>query len=265
MKLKRLLYLLLFLTSISCSQYQKVLKSTDLDFKFAKAKEYYNEQNYNKAFPLFDELLSLYRGTSKAEEVYYYYASTTFHRKDYILAAYHYKNFTKTFPASVYSDECAFQVGYCYYLEAPGYSLDQTYTYKAMNEIQLYVNTHPNSIRLQECNEIIIELRRRLERKSFEKAQLYFKTEHFQSAVVAYNNTLNDFPDTKYLEEALYYRLIASYKLAENSIETKSLQRFIESQTAYFDYINKFPGGEKAEDANLLYEEIRKQINNYKF
>lgn len=258
--LRNFAFILLLVLGAACSEYQKVLKSTDMDFKYNKAVEYYEDEKYNKAYPIFDELLTAFRGTQKAADVYFYFAYTSFHLRDYILAAYHFKNFSKTFPQHEKSEEAAFMVAYCYFLESPSYSLDQTYTFKAINEIQLFVNTHPNSEKLFQCNDMIRELRAKLERKSFEKAEQYFKTEYYQAAVVAFNNTLNDFPDTQYREEALYYRLVAAYKLAENSIESKKLQRFIESQTAYFEFIESFPRSDYAQDAVRLYADIQNQI-----
>ncbi len=248
-----------------CSEYQKVLKSTNLEYKLKKAIEYYEDEKYNKAYPLFDELLTLYRGTPKAQDVYYYYAYTNYHIGDYILAAYHFKNFYKTFPGYAKAEEAAFMVGYCYNLESPPYSLDQSYTYKAINELQLFVNTHPESEKLSECNKLISELRAKLEKKSFEKAKLYYETEYYMSAVVAFNNTLNDFPDTEFREEALFLRLQSAYKLADNSIEGKKLQRFIEAQTAYFDFVETYPESPKNEKANEIYGEIQgiiKQLRN---
>lgn len=259
----RILVTITALVALSaCSRYQKVLKSTDLDLKFKAAVEYYEDEKYNKAYPLFDELLTLYRGTQKAQDVYYYFAFTNYHLKDYLLAAYHFKNFYKTFPNSPYAEECAFMVGYCYYLESPVYSLDQTYTYKAINELQLFVNTHRQSTKLPECNEYIQELREKLERKSYERANLFYKTEYYQAAVVAFNATLNDFPDTQYREEVLFSRLKATYELAVNSIESKKLQRFIESKTAYFEFIETYPNSENAEDAQEMYAKIKQQIIN---
>lgn len=259
---RRILILLVVTLSLSsCGEYQKVLKSTNAEYKFNKAVEYYNDGQYNRAYPLFDELLAIYRGSAKAEQVYYYYAQTNFQLKDYILAAYHFKNFQKTFPNSANAPEAAFMVGYCYYLESPVYSLDQTYTYKAINELQLFANLNPDSEKLYECNELIKELRQKLEKKSFEIAKLYYETRNYQAAVVAFNNTLNDYPGTMFRKEAMYLRLKSSYELAKNSIESKKLQRFIESQTAYFELVEKFPETKEAENANDMYEKIQTEIN----
>ena len=62
------------------------MKSTDYELKFEKAKEYYQEKDYIKATQLFDELLTIYKGSSKAEEVNYYYAECYYGNRDFILA-----------------------------------------------------------------------------------------------------------------------------------------------------------------------------------
>ncbi|GCD79436.1 outer membrane protein assembly factor BamD [Schleiferia thermophila] len=244
----------------SCSEYSKVLKSNDLNYKFEMAKKYYDKKKYNKAYPIFDELLNLYRGTAQAEEVYYYYSMTLYKLEDYMLAAYHFKNFYRTFPQSKYADEAAFMTGYCYYLESPVYSLDQTYTIKAINELQLYINTHPKSTRIEQCNELIIELRQKLERKNFERAKQYYTTMQYQAAIVALNNVLNDFPETRYREEILLLLLRSNYELARFSIESKKLQRFIETRKACEDFLERYPDSRFAKEASTIRERAMFQI-----
>jgi outer membrane protein assembly factor BamD len=251
---------LLVLFSLSgCSEYQKILKSPDMDFKFKKGVEYFEAGKYEKAYPIFDELVQLYRGTNKSEEVYYYYAASLFGMKDYILAAFHFKNYSKTFPNNPKAEEAAYMTAYCYYLEAPEYSLDQGYTMKAINELQLYINRYPNSSRIETGNRIMRELRGKLERKQYEIAKQYFRTENYQSAVVSLANTLNDFPDTQFREEAMFLKLKSSYKLAENSIVTKQRQRFREAMTAYYDFVDYFPQSKNRIEAEAIFIRIKEQ------
>lgn len=248
----------------SCDSYQQVLKSTDLEFKFQKAVEYYEDGKYAKASPIFDELLTLYRSTQKAKDVYYYHAMTQYHLQDYLVAAYHFKNFYQTFPNHQFAEESAFMVGFCYYKESPTYSLDQANTYKAMNELQLFVNTHRNSPRVQECNALIDEMRQKLERKSFEIAKQYWHTENYRAAVEAFAITLGEFPDTKYREEALHLRLDASFELAKNSIVSLQAQRFKQTLTAYYDLIDAFPQTKYKKDAERIYNETKMLIEELK-
>lgn len=228
----------------ACGEYQQVLKSKDLEFKLSKALEYYNDGDYNKAYPIFDELISLYRGTEKAQEVYFYYANTLYKQKDYILAGYHFKNFYKTFPQNENADEAAYLTAYCYYLEAPSHSLDQAYTFKAINELQLYINTHPGSENIERCNGYMEELRGRLELKSYEIAKQYYKTRKYKAAMTAFTTTLREYPDTPYREEAMYLKAKAAFRLAANSVTDLQEERFIEANTALNDLEEVYPNSE---------------------
>lgn len=248
----------------ACSEYQKVLKSTDPEYKFEKAVEYFEAEKYQRAYPLFDNLLKVYRGTEKAAEVYFYFAETSFYMEDYILAAYHYENFAKTFPNHEKTEDAYYMVGYCYYLQSPRPNLDQTYTMKAINQLQLFVNLYPRSEKLLSANELIESLREKLETKAFERAQLYYKTEHYQAAVVAFNNVLDEYPDTQYREDALYYRLVAAYRLADNSIPDKKLQRFIEARTAYREFLEKYPDSSYRSDIEAYFGDIGEKIEALK-
>ena len=75
LKMKNYLkFFLIVSTFYSCSKYQKVLRSTDYDYKFEKAVSYYNDGDFNRAMPIFNELSTVLKGTSKIHEVSYYYA-----------------------------------------------------------------------------------------------------------------------------------------------------------------------------------------------
>ncbi len=256
-------FILLFVFA-SCNEYQKVLKSPNVDYKYEKAVEYYEEGEFEKAYPLFDELLILYRGSERAADVYYYYAMCSFEIKDFILAAYHFKNFAKTFPNHPKTEMAYYMVGYCHYLESPEYSLDQDYTYKAMNDLQLFANLYPNSDMLMSTNELIEELRAKLERKAFERAQQYFNQEYYQSAVVSFDNVMDDFPDTDYREEAMFHKCIAAYRFAEKSVREKQLQRYIESRTAYLEFKEYFPESDYNQTLSRVFENIEGLINDLK-
>jgi outer membrane protein assembly factor BamD len=244
----------------ACGEYQKAVKSNDAEFKYKVAKELFENEEYQKAYPLFDDLLILYRGTEQAADVYWYYAETSFNLKDFILAAYHYKNFAKTFPGHPKTEMAYYMVAYCYYLQSPDYSLDQTYTFKAINDFQLFANLYPTSDKLLGANELIDILRAKLEKKAFERAKLYYKTSHFQAAVVAFNNVLDQFPDTDYRQDLLYYRVLAAYRLADNSIESKKRQRFIEARTAYREFTTLYPNSEYTPEVKAMYENIEQII-----
>lgn len=246
----------------SCSKYQQLLKSTDLDHKYEMAIQYYNEEEYYKAFPLFEELLTLYKGTSKGEEVYYYYAYCNYYLDDYILAGYYFKNFAKTYPNSKHAEECQYMNAYCYYQTSPPSSLDQTNTYKAIDELQLFINLYSQSDRIAECNELIDELRDKLETKTYKNSKLYYKLGIYKAAIVAFNTTLKEFPDTKYKEDIVFLILKSNYLFASNSVESKKGERLKLAVDAYNTFIEAYPNSEYTKEAESIYKNSLKQLKN---
>ena len=225
----------------SCSEYQKILSGSDYDLKYEKAMEYYDDEDYIRSQSLFEELISVYKGTEQAEEVYYRYAYTYYHQRDYLMAGYYFRNFVATFPTSKYADECAYMNAYCHYEDSPDPNLDQTNTVKAIDELQIYINRHPSSPRVEECNRLIDELNDKLVLKSFNSAKLYYDLKEYKASITALNNSLQSYPDTRFREELLYLILRSSYELAQNSIPSKVRERYEQTTEAYYKLIDEYP------------------------
>src|ERR1700743_1250564 len=81
----------------ACGNFNKILKSSDYEFKYTKAIEYYNKSNYTSAETLFEELIPVFKGTDRAEQVYYYYSYCHYYLTDYALAGFHFRTFARTF------------------------------------------------------------------------------------------------------------------------------------------------------------------------
>ncbi len=225
MNWKICLFILPLFAVTSCREYSKLLKSQDLDKKYSEAVKYYERGDCVQALQLFEELLTVYKGTPKMESIYFYYAYSNYCVGDYLLAAYHFKTFVRNYPASTHTEECAFMAAYCYYNESPRYSLDQTDTKNAIKELQNYINRFPTGPRLDSCNNLIDLLRSKLEKKDFEIAMQYYHMDDYKASITALNNLLREFPDTKYREQVNYYILRATYDQAIRSIDEKKLDR----------------------------------------
>ncbi len=258
-----LLSFVLLITISSCSNYQKVLKSNDYAKKYEVALQLYNKKDYQKAYPLLEELVSVKRGTKEAEDIYYYYCYCNYYLDDLISASYHFAQFAKTYPASEKAEEASYMNAYCYYLGSPVYSLDQSNSYRAIEELQVFINKYPNSARISECNELIDKLRAKLEVKSYEKGMLYFKMSDYKAAIVSLNNTLKDFPMTEYKETILFTIVKANFLLAQNSYENKKAERYKATIDAYNIFIDKFADGKYAKEANSIVEKAREKYSMY--
>ncbi len=259
-----LLYISLFfvvLFAYSC-KYQKLLKSSDSELKYTKANEYLEKKDYVRAETLYSQLISVFRGTVKGEEVAYKQAYCIYYSKDYITAGYKFRHFAASYPNSKHAKECSFMSAYCSYLNAPKSSLDQEYTNKAIREFGLFVGMYPKDEKVAECNKLIDELRGKLEEKSYDNAIMYYRMGHYQAATVALKNSLKDYPDSKYKEDILFYIVKSYYKFAVLSIYTKQRERFENALRAYKQFKRVFPDNSKySKELNRIHEHIEHKLS----
>ncbi|MBI4946435.1 MAG: outer membrane protein assembly factor BamD [Bacteroidetes bacterium] len=245
----------------SCSDYNKLLKSSDYTKKYDAAVAYYNKGEYSKALALLEELVSVYRGTDKAEKIMYYYAYATYLSGDYLLAGYHFSNYVKSFPASARAEECAFLYAYCFYEESPRYSLDQTDTKNAIKELQLFINKYPGSQKVSESNDLIAKLRSKLEMKYYEISKQYYFLLDYKAAIVSFENVLKEFPDSKYREDAMFMIVKSHYSYAEKSVEKKKTERYKSTIDSYNKFISYYPDNSRFnKEAEGYFSSAKKQL-----
>jgi len=244
-------------------KFNKLVKSSDMDAKYTAAIKYFEKENYTRALTLFEELMSVYRGTKRAEEVHYYYAYCNYNLQDYLVAGYQFRTYVKTFPNTKHTEECAYMNAYCFYLNSPEYSLDQIDTKLAIKEFQRFTNQYPQSTKIPECNDILDKLRGKLERKSYENSMLYYNMNDYKASIVAFGNHIKDFPGTKHAEELNYLTIRSYYLLALNSIESKKQERFKAAVDTYIKFAEGFPQSEYLKDAEFIYTSALKNLEKY--
>jgi outer membrane protein assembly factor BamD len=227
--------------------------------------DYYKKKDFDKAGILFDEIMPLMKGDSTQELATFYQAYCDFNLGNYTLANTHFKKFSEVFSRSEYAEEAIYMSAYSLYKDSPNYNLDQTGTLAAINEIQSYLNNYPETKFRDDCTNIIKELRKKLEKKAFEKAKLYHKTSPFniaslKSSVIEITNFQRDFPDSDYNEEMAYMKVLAQYDLAKSTIENKQKERFEEATKFYLELIDKYPQSAFLKDAERMYEQSNKEV-----
>jgi outer membrane protein assembly factor BamD len=217
----------------SCSEYQKALKTDDIAIKYEVSVKMYDKAKYEKAIRLFEQIAPSYKGKPQAEKLFYMYSQSYYKTKQYYLAGYQFESFASSYPKSEKQEEALFLGAQCFTKLSPVYSLDQTDTDKAVDKLQNFIDTYPNSAYLPEANALVKEMRYKLEKKAFENAKQYNTISDFKAAQIAFDNFISDFPGTSFKEDALYYKLDSAYKLAINSIPSKMEERLRNAKSAY--------------------------------
>lgn len=236
-----LIFSIVLLLSACKSDFERVRLSGDVDRIYQKGIELYEKEDYNKAQTLFELIINNFRGKREAEDLYFKYAYTHYFQRNYILAAHYFKTFSSTFPLSSLRQEAEFMAAHANYRMSPVYRLDQSYTLKAIDGFQDFVNAYPQSERVAECNRLIDQLRTKLERKAFAEAKLYYDLREYQAALKSFENLLRDFPESRDVERVRYLMAVAASQWAINSVRDKQEERYKKSLDFTEVFKNKYP------------------------
>ena len=263
-KMKKFIIIVLIAVGLSsCSEYQKALKSEDAAVKLEAATKQYESGKYSKAIRLFEQIAPSYRGKPNAEKMFYMFAQSYYKTKQYYLSGYQFESFAAGYPKSDKIEEASYLGAKSYSMLSPVFSLDQTDTDKAIEKLQSFIDTYPNSQYLAETNVSVKALREKLEKKAYLNAYGYNKISDYKSAIVALDNFIIDYPGTPFKEKALYYKLDSAYQLAINSITTKMEDRLTVAKTAYSNLIKFNANSEYKQKADEMLARIDKDLKQF--
>ncbi|HCN12505.1 MAG TPA: outer membrane protein assembly factor BamD [Kaistella sp.] len=259
--MKRLLLVIFAFFALSaCNRQQDLaMKSADKDFILKVANEKFEKKKWKDAIALYERLSNLVAGTDDAANVVYNSAYANYYDKNYKLAGHQFKNFAVTFPQDKRAEDASYMSALCYYQGSMDYNLDQSSTELAINELQNFLNSYPNSEKSKNINELIDELTYKLEFKAYENARQYYKMADYRAASVAFENVLEDFPSTKLREKIYDYMLKSKYELAVNSIYDLKKDR-IENAIAFTKQVEReVPNSANAKTATDLRTKLEKE------
>ena len=252
---------------VSCGEYNKILKSTDYELKYDYAKKAFERKKYMQAATLLEELVVIFKGTDRAEESLYLLARSYYLNKDYITSGEYFQAYYKNYPKGEYTELARFYCGYGYYLDSPEPELDQSGTYKAIDEMQMFLEYFPRSEKAKEAQDIIFALQEKLVEKEWLNAQLYYNLgnymgNNYDAAVITAQNALKDYPYTKRKEDLSMLILKSKYQEAIQSVEEKKIERFRDVIDEYYSFINDFPDGANAKDAKKIFNVASKYVKD---
>jgi outer membrane protein assembly factor BamD len=144
------------------------------------------------------------------------------------------------------------------YQLSPNYSLDQLDSQVAIDEFQYFLDQYPTSSLRDSANKLVEILNFKVEKKDFEVASLYVKTEKYKAATYALQEFIKAYPQSKFKEEAMYLIIKSKYLLADGSVDSKKLDRFRETIESYITFVSAFP---KSKYLNELDKFNEKSLN----
>lgn len=258
----------------SCGEYNKVLKSQDYEYKYEAAKGYFAKGQNSRAATILEELVTILKGTSNGEESLYMLAMTYYNQGDYVSASHYFNTYYTTYPRGTYTELARFYSGKALYLDTPEPRLDQSSTYKAINELQMFMEYFPESSRNNIAQDMIFELQDKLVEKEYLSAKLYYDLgsysgnasysstgNNYLAAVVTAQNVLKDYPYTKKREELSILILRAKYGMAKESVLEKKEERMRETIDEYYAFKNEFPESKYLSEVENIYKDASKYVS----
>jgi outer membrane protein assembly factor BamD len=264
-----------FLTS--CGEYNKVLKSMDYVYQYEAAKSYFGDGKYTKAASLLEGLTNILKGTEDAEESLYMLAMCYYNQGDYVTASHYFTTYYNTYPRGVFTELARYHSGKALFLDTPEPKLDQSSTYSAISELQMFMEYYPESKRKTEAQVMIFALQDKLVMKDYLAAKLYYDLgsyngnasmtadgringNNYLACITTAQNALKDYPYTAMREEISILLLRAKYKLGSESVLEKKEERMREAIDEYYAFKNEFPESKYMKEVENIYKDASKYV-----
>lgn len=255
---------MLVLNSCAENSFNMAFKTNDYNYKYEVAKEYYAKEKYVQSSQLLDQLLLTLKGTDKGEECLFMLGLCYYNIKDYETSSVYLQRYYKSYPKGLYAEQARFYCGKSAFLQSPDARLDQSPTYDAISELQAYLEYFPYSSRKEEATDLIFQLQNRLVEKEFDAAQLYYNLgnytgncqhggNNYEACIITAENALKSFPYTTLREDFMMMILRAKYRIAKNSVDEKSEERFRQTVDEYYGFRNEFPESKYMREADLIF------------
>ena len=237
----------------SCaSEFNRVYKTTDNDYKYEFAKECFARGKFTQAITLLQELVTIQKGTDNAQECLYMLAMAEYCDRDYESASETFKKYYQTYPKGIYAEQAAFYIGQSLYQSTPEPRLDQTATVNAISAYQDFLDFFPESQLKAKASSRMFELTDKLVLKEYLSAKLYYNLgdyfgnctnggSNFEACIVTSENALKTYPFTTMREQFAVLIMKSKYELARQSVEEKKIDRYRDAEDECYGFINEYP------------------------
>lgn len=253
----KLLAILTVAVLTGCGGIHALIKEGDPDQIYAKALEFYGKEKWNRASTLFESVAPVYMGTSREDSIAFYNAHCKYKNTDYDTASQLLDEFRRRFGRSAFIEDAEGMYADCFYRLSPGPSRDQTMTSKAIIAINEFISRYPESDKVEDFKKINDELTVRLHEKTYLNAYTYYKIGRYKSAIIALKNALRTYPESARREQIMYLIVDSSYRLAENSIDSKQTDRYLAMLDSYLSFCEEFPESEHRKQVDKWAENAR--------
>ncbi len=216
-----------------CSS-NKFIRDIDYEAEFEKGKLALSNKKYVRAQDHFNTVVIGASHTELGDDALFYLGETYFYMGDKLLAIAEFDRLIRRMSFSPYVEKSRYRICESYVILSPKYFRDQTYSEKAIEKLQEFIDDYPNSDNREEAQSNIKILRNKLSRKAYDTGILYIKMEEYKSALIAFKQVVDFYYDSEYNELA-HMKTIACY-IYRNEFE--KAQEYYDEKRSFIEKIN---------------------------
>lgn len=271
MKKSNILTLCIAALFSSCaSEFNKVYKTADNDYKYEYAKQCFAMGKFQQASSLLQDVVMLQKGRDNAQESLYLLGMSQYCNKDFESASATFKKYYSSYPKGTFAEQASFYVGQSLFRGAPEPRLDQTPTIGAINAYQQFLDLFPDSELRPLAQERMFILQDNLVQKEYLSAQLYYNlggyfgninanTEsNYEACIITAQNALKNYPYSKIREKFSVLIMKSKFYLAENSSEERRLERYRDAEDECYGFLNEYPESKECATAEKFITKCKK-------
>jgi outer membrane protein assembly factor BamD len=188
----------------------------------------YADEDWFEAIQHFEVIRLQFPGSSVADSARYFCGMARYHREEYLLASYDFTQLITGGASPSLAADAQYMYAECYYQLSPPQELDQSYTMRAIDALQAFIEGYPKHPRVRDAEAQIAELREKLAEKEYRTGVLYAKMDNDDAALVYFTTVGDRYYNTSYADDALDATIRILVRKHRDQEARKAVARFLE-------------------------------------
>ena len=234
---------------ISCSLNSDIdttSQDNELMKKLDKGITLFESKKYTRSLDEFNSIILNDRGSKLAVEARFYQGESNFELEQYNEAISSYEKFMQYSSDLAKVEYVKFKICKSYFNLSTTYSRDQENNEFAFMKLQYFIDEFPNSTFIAETEEMLQLLRERKAQKVYETGRLYLKLKEYDSAIIYFNDVVENYYDTQFSDKArvsiIFFYMLQDktddakkyYEINKNKFQDESIKK--EAEEILFHY-----------------------------
>lgn len=208
---------------------KKRVKLFDCSKAISEAVTYYNNGRYARVKTILENAKIQCSGSPVMDSILYYLGMSDIMEKNYIEARTSFELISQDYPNSPFHEEAQFRIGYAVFKQSHPSSRDQAETKEAIGLFRDFLDMSPSATVADSARKYLNLCLDKLAEKDFDAANFYIKINELESAVVSFKNFIQEYPESKYVDQARYTTADILIKLDRKSESREIIDALIQN------------------------------------